>query len=50
MSDGDDGDDEFAVMNLIDGAVVADADAPRVASSELFTAGGDPSRVPGVYL
>jgi hypothetical protein len=32
MSDGDDGDDEFAVIDLVDGAVVADANAPGVAS------------------
>lgn len=32
MSDSDDSDDEFAVVNLIDGAVVADADAPGIAS------------------
>ena len=33
MPDGDDGDDELAVVDLVDGAVVADADAPGVASS-----------------
>jgi hypothetical protein len=33
MSDGNNGDDEFAVMDLIDGAVVADADAAGVGSS-----------------
>ena len=37
MSDGDDGDDELAVVDLMDGAVVADADTPGVAASELFT-------------
>jgi hypothetical protein len=43
MSDGDDGDDELAVVDFIDGAVVADADAPGVAASELFynREGGD---------
>ena len=32
MPYGDDSDDEFAVMDLIDGAVVSYADAPGVAS------------------
>lgn len=32
MSDGDDGNDELAVMDLVDGAVVANANAPGVAS------------------
>jgi hypothetical protein len=39
MSDSDDSDNKFAVMDLIDGAVVADAGAPGVASSEFFTTG-----------
>ena len=37
MSDGNDGDDEPAVVDLVDGAVMADADAPGVAASELLS-------------
>ena len=33
MPDDDDGNNEFAVVDLIDGAVVADADAPDVTPS-----------------
>jgi hypothetical protein len=32
MSDGNDGNDELSVMDLINGAVIADADAPGVAA------------------
>ena len=32
MSNGDDGHDKFAVIDLVDGAVVADANAPGVAA------------------
>ena len=32
MSDGNDGNDKLAVMDLIDGAVVTDANAPGIAS------------------
>lgn len=39
MTDGDNGNNESAVVNLIDGTVVADADAPGIAASELLTAG-----------
>ena len=35
MADGDNGDDEFAIVDLMDGAVVADADGPGVASAEI---------------
>jgi hypothetical protein len=31
MSDGDDGNDETAVMDLVDDAIIADANAPGVA-------------------
>ena len=33
MPDGDGGDDKFTVVDLIDDAVIADADAPGVAAS-----------------
>jgi hypothetical protein len=33
MSDGNDGEDESAVMDLIDDVIFADADAPGVAAS-----------------
>ena len=36
MSDGNNGDNKAAVMNFIDHAVVADADAPSVAALKLF--------------
>lgn len=39
MPNSNDGNDEPAVVNLIDGTVVADADAPGVAASELLAAG-----------
>jgi hypothetical protein len=32
MSDGNDGNDELAVVDLFDGAVIADANAPGVAA------------------
>ena len=32
MADSDDGDDKFAVIDLIDSAVIADADAADIAS------------------
>ena len=32
MPDGNHGDDQFAVIDLIDRAVIADADAPSVAA------------------
>jgi hypothetical protein len=32
MSDGDDGNDESAVIDLVDGVIVADANAPGIAS------------------
>jgi hypothetical protein len=32
MSDGDNGNNKFAVVDLIDDAVIADADAPGVAT------------------
>jgi hypothetical protein len=39
MSDCDDGDDEASVIDLIDSAIVADADAPGVAASWFLIAG-----------
>jgi hypothetical protein len=39
MPDGNHGDDKPTVIDLIDGAVVADADAPGVAASEFLAAG-----------
>lgn len=33
MPDGNDSDNEFAVMYLVDGAIIVDADAPGVAAS-----------------
>lgn len=33
MPDGDDGHDEFTVVDLLDGAVIADADTSGVAAS-----------------
>jgi len=39
MPDGNDGNDQPAVIDLIDSAVVADTDAPGVAASELLAAG-----------
>jgi hypothetical protein len=39
MADSDDGHDKPVVIDLVDGAVVADADAPGVAAPQLLAAG-----------
>jgi len=36
MADGDDGDDEFTIVDLVNDAIIADADAPGIAAFELF--------------
>ena len=45
MPNSNDGNDEPTVVDLVDGAVVAGADAPGVAASELLASGR-----PGIML
>ncbi len=39
MTDGDDGDDEFTVLDLINNPVITDADAVGVSAFEFFATG-----------